>query len=238
MDLLAADSRRGAKTSACVGLAEIGSALPPIARALRHRSSTRVLMYACVHVPYGPSRPLPPALYSPRRRRTPTVLRQSPCKTDGPRVTPTYLPYSRPIASFASDRDSLPYCPVIGQSHSTPSSRPVSLVLCSLIYPGPDISTTDGLPRTPALNAFLWASSPDRSQAQCYFTYARAAERNRCFRPVLQIYSSPNAEKPPTRIRSTVNVPRQLYAIRRGGNFGYRSATRCFRLRNRSFIGR
>lgn len=154
------------------------------------------------------------------------------------RVTPTYLPYSRPIASFASDRDSLPYCPVIGQSHSTPSSRPVSLVLCSLIYPGPDISTTDGLPRTPALNAFLWASSPDRSQAQCYFTYARAAERNRCFRPVLQIYSSPNAEKPPTRIRSTVNVPRQLYAIRRGGNFGYRSATRCFRLRNRSFIGR
>lgn len=94
MDLLAADSRRGAKTSACVGLAEIGSALPPIARALRHRSSTRVLMYACVHVPYGPSRPLPPALYSPRRRRTPTVLRQSPCKTDGPRYSdlPTIFP--------------------------------------------------------------------------------------------------------------------------------------------------
>lgn len=162
MDLLALDSRRGAKTSACVALRPVcrsASGLPLVRSSAPSAASTRVLMYACVHVPYGPLGPLQPALYSPRRTHHNRTFSTSPYKTATfsiDRVTSTYLPYSPGISSFASDRDSLPYCRVIGQSHSTkiffsPSPSvfaPATVSPCSLIYPGPDISTTDGLPRT------------------------------------------------------------------------------------------
>lgn len=105
-------------------------------------------MRACT-CPPGPAGPCNRDLCSP----TPTAPLRSPTVVDRRGREVDYLdpPYSRPIASFASDRDSLPYCPVIGQSRSTPSfflASPFSnlSLLASLIYPGPDISNTAGLP--------------------------------------------------------------------------------------------
>lgn len=145
MDLLALDSRRGAKTSACVALRPVcrsASGLPLVRSSAPSAASTRVLMYACVHVPYGPFGPLQPALYSPRRTHHNRTFSTSPYKTATfsiDRVTSTYLPYSPGISSFASDRDSLPYCRVIGQSQSPRSFSPrlfLSLLLqLSLLAP-------------------------------------------------------------------------------------------------------
>lgn len=69
-------------------------------------------MYACVHVPSGRGQ---------QRTRTGPFARTPTALPELDYLDPPYSP--RPIASFASDRDSLPYCPVIGQFHSLRLSR-------------------------------------------------------------------------------------------------------------------
>lgn len=149
MDLLALDSRRGAKTSACVPA--------PSARSGQHarvnvcvRARALRAQRALATGPFARQRQLLPL-------RSPTAVDRGGRELD-------YLdpPYSRPIASFASDRDSLPYCPVIGQSPSTPLLPifyPNLSLLASLIYPGPDISNTAGLP---LLMRFSGSAPPTR----------------------------------------------------------------------------
>lgn len=119
-------------------------------------ASTRVLMYACVHVPYGgPTRgPMQPGPFTARTHPLSFVLyghRQPSIKRPPSRSTallPIYhLPYSRGISSFASDRDSLPYCLAIGRSPSTkfhppwlsPPSLLAPLSILAPIFPPPGV---------------------------------------------------------------------------------------------------